>query len=224
MIENSNPIQDVGTNKSIYSKTFIWMFLGLLATGIVSIFTYFSGFTQNFIEIWPILAIVEIIVVIVFSLLIKKLPPLAVAILFFIYAIVNGITLSTIFAVFELSSIIIVFFASSAIFGLCALYGYFTKGDLSKLGTIFMITLIVGVIVSIINLFLNNSIVDIVLNWVILLVFFGVTAWDMQKVKLIAQSEEGKDDRMAIYCAMDLYLDFINIFIRLLNIFGSRRD
>ena len=125
---------------------------------------------------------------------------------------------------FELSSIVIVFFAASAIFGLSALYGYLTKGDLSKLGTIFIVTLIVGVIVSIINLFLKNSMIDIVLDWVILLVFFGVTAWDMQKVKMLAGSEEGKDERMAVYCAMDLYLDFINIFIRILNIFGSRRD
>lgn len=224
MIENSSPIQDVGTNKKIYSKTFIWMFLGLLATAIVSVFTYFSGFTENFIGIWPVLAIVEVVVVIVFSLLIRKLPSYVIAVLFFIYAIINGITLSTIFAVFQLSSIIIVFFAASAIFGLSALYGYITNNDLSKLGTIFIITLIVGVVVSIINLFLRNSMLDIVLDWVILLVFFGVTAWDMQKVKMLANSEEGKDDRMAIYCAMDLYLDFINIFIRILSIFGNRRD
>ena len=92
MEENINPIQDVGTNKNIYSKTFIWMFLGLLATAIVSVFTYFSGFTENFIEIWPVLAIVEVVVVIVFSLLLKKLPPAVVATLFFIYAIINGIT------------------------------------------------------------------------------------------------------------------------------------
>lgn len=224
MEENINPIQDVGINKNIYSKTFIWMFLGLLATGIVSVFTYFTGFTVNFIEAWPVLLIVELVVVLLFSLLIKKLPPTAVKLLFFIYAIINGITLSTIFAVFELYSIIIVFFASAVVFGLCALYGFFTKKDLSKISTVFFITLIVGIIVSIINLFLRNSMIDIILDWIILLVFFGVTAWDMQKIKFIASSEEGKDERVAIYCAMDLYLDFINIFLRLLNIFGSRRD
>lgn len=224
MEENINPIQDVGINKNIYSKTFLWMFLGLLATGIVSVFTYFSGFTVNFIEAWPVLLIVELVVVLLFSLLIKKLPPTAVKLLFFIYAIINGITLSTIFAVFELYSIIIVFFASAAVFGVCALYGYVTKKDLSKISTVFLVTLIIGILVSIINLFLRSSMVDIILDWVILLVFFGVTAWDMQKIKLIASSEEGKDERVAIYCAMDLYLDFINIFLRLLNIFGSRRD
>lgn len=224
MEENINPIQDVGINKNIYSKTFLWMFLGLLATGIVSVFTYFSSFTVNFIAAWPVLLIVELVVVLLFSLLIKKLPPTAVKLLFFIYAIINGITLSTIFAVFELYSIIIVFFASAAVFGVCALYGYVTKKDLSKISTVFLVTLIIGILVSIINLFLRSSMVDIILDWVILLVFFGVTAWDMQKIKLIASSEEGKDERVAIYCAMDLYLDFINIFLRLLNIFGSRRD
>ena len=129
MEENVNPIQDVGINKNIFSKTFIWMFLGLLATGVVSVFTYFSGFTMNFIEAWPVLLIVELVVVLLFSLLIKKLPPTAVKLLFFIYAIINGITLSTIFAVFELYSIIIVFFASAGVFGVCALYGYVTKKD-----------------------------------------------------------------------------------------------
>lgn len=224
MGENINPIQDVGINKNIYSKTYIWMFLGLLATGIVSVFSYFSGFTINFIELWPVLLIVEVVVVLLFTFLIKKLPPSVVGILFFVYAIINGITLSTIFYAYKLSSIVFIFFAAAAVFGVCALYGYITKKDLSKLGSILIVTLIIGVIVSVINMFIGSSMIDIIIDWVILLVFFGITAWDMQKVKRLAQSQEGSNDKLAIYCAMELYLDFINIFIRLLSIFGSRRD
>lgn len=223
MIENVNPVQNTGVNNNVYSKTFLWMFLGLLATAVVSAFSYVTGFTINFIEVWPILLIAEVVVVIVFSLLLKKLPPGVVGVLFFVYAILNGITLSTIFYVFELSSIVFIFFAAAAIFGICALYGKITNKDLSKIGTILLVTLLIGVIISIINLFIGNSMIDIVLDWLILIVFFGITAWDMQKVRQIAESGEN-DDKVAIYCAMQLYLDFINIFLRLLQIFGSRKD
>ena len=223
MVENVNPVQNTGVNNNVYSKTFLWMFLGLLATAVVSAFSYVTGFTINFIEVWPILLIAEVVVVIVFSLLLKKLPPGVVGVLFFVYAILNGITLSTIFYVFELSSIVFIFFAAAAIFGICALYGKITNKDLSKIGTILLVTLLIGVIISIINLFIGNSMIDIVLDWLILIVFFGITAWDMQKVRQIAESVEN-DDKVAIYCAMQLYLDFINIFLRLLQIFGSRKD
>ena len=224
MVENVNPVQSVGINKNIYSKTFIWMFLGLLATAIVSAFSYITGFTINFIEFWPILLIVEVVVVIIFSLLLRKLPPGVVGVLFFVYAILNGITLSTIFYVFELSSIVFIFFAAAAIFGICALYGKITNKDLSKIGTILLVTLLIGVIVSIINLFIGNSMIDIIIDWLILIVFFGITAWDMQKVRQFAESGQMSDDKVTIYCAMQLYLDFINIFLRLLQIFGSRKD
>ena len=107
-------------SRKVLSKTFFWMFLGLLATAFVSVFSYATGFTINFIEIWPVLLIVEVVVVIVFSLLLKKMPPSVVGVLFFVYAILNGVTLSTIFYVYNLSSIVIIFFAAAAIFGICA--------------------------------------------------------------------------------------------------------
>ena len=224
MEENINPVQNVVVHKDIYTKTFLWMFLGLLATAFVSVFSYATGFTINFIEIWPVLLIVEVVGVIVFSLLLKKMPPSVVGVLFFVYAILNGVTLSTIFYVYNLSSIVIIFFAAAAIFGICAFYGKVTNRDLNKIGNILLVTLIVGVIISLINLFIGNSVVDIAVDWVILIVFFGITAWDMQKVRQLAESVHGSNDKLAIYCAMQLYLDFINIFLRLLQLFGSRKD
>lgn len=225
--EINNPVQEKVANKSVYFKTFVWMFLGLLATGIISVFTYYSGFTENFVDSWPvviILAVVEVVVVVLFGVLINKLPPTAIKVLFFVYAIINGITLSTIFSIFKLYSIIIVFFASAAIFGVCALFGYFTKKNLSPIGPVFIATLIIGIIVSIINIFLGNPVIDIIIDWVVLIVFLGVTAWDMQKLKMASQHSGESEDKIAIYCAMELYLDFINIFIRILEIFGDRRD
>ncbi len=202
------------------------MFLGLLGSALVAWYTYSSGL---FIDIlfkgyFNILLIIELVVVIVFSLLFKKLPPTIVGILYFLYAMINGVSLAVIFVVFELSSIVWLFIASSALFGGMALYGYKTNKDLSNWRTLLFGVLIVGLILSIINLFLGNSMLDIILDWVILLVFFGITAYDMNKIKQL-QFEDGLDkSKLHIYGAMELYLDFINIFLRVLSIFGKRRD
>ena len=212
-------------NKLI-SKVFFWMFLGLLGTAAFAWYTYSSGLVLNLIlgETWRILLVVELLVVIVFSLLFKKMSPLAVGILYFAYAMLNGVTLSTIFIIFELNSIIYLFLASSAAFGILAFMGYKTEKDISSWHNVLFPILIVGVILSIINLFVGNSMLDIALDWVILFTFFGITIYDMNKIKNL-QYEEGIDqDKVAIYGAMELYLDFINIFIRTLSIFGKRRD
>lgn len=226
MEENIDRVVNGGnvTSNKVYIKTFMWMFLGLLATGVIATISFASGFTYNYlITLWGPLALIELVVVLLFSFLARKLPPAVAGALFFIYSILNGITLSTIFVVFELASVILVFFATSAVFGACALFGYFTKVDLSKIRTIFLVTIIIAIIVSIINLFIGIPFVDTVIDWVVLLVFFGVTAWDMQKIKMYSENSNLTEDNIAIYCAMDLYLDFINIFIRLLRIFGRRK-
>ena len=224
MEENTNPIGREGIMTNVYSKTFLWMFLGLFATGIISVFSYYSGFTLNFSGMLPIIALVEVVVVLLFSFLVKKISTGMAKFLFFTYSIINGIILSTIFAVYQLNSIVTIFFATAAIFGICAFFGKTTNMNLSKIGTIFLITILVGIILSVVNLFLGFDWLNIGISWVMLLVFFGVTAWDMQKIKVMSESGEYDDDKVAIYCAMELYLDFINIFIRLLSLFGKRRD
>lgn len=230
MDENNNPIMENQTkifdNNNVLKKAFLWMFLGLLATGIIALYTYKTDALISFAMSGglSILLILELVVVVVFSLISKKVPPIVVTILFFIYAAINGVTLSSIFYVYQLNSIVYIFFAAAAIFGIFALLGYTTKVDLSKFSTILFGLLLAGIIVSVINLFLNNSLVDLVLSWVMLIVFFGVTAYDIQKIKNLAQYDGIYKDKLHIYAAMDFYLDFINIFLRLLSIFGKRRD
>ena len=216
-------IQDVKEN--LLSKTFFWMFLGLLGTAIIAWYTYSSGLFYNIIanNYFSILLIVEIAVVLLFSFLFRKLPATIVGILYFVYAAVNGVTLSVIFAVFELNSIIVLFVASALLFGGLALYGYKTSKDLSNWHTLLFGTLLAGLVVSLINLFLKNSMLDIILDWVILLTFFGITVYDMNKIKQLSLSPDLDENKTHIYCAMDLYLDFINIFLRILSIFGRRR-
>lgn len=223
--ENQEPIIENVKNDFI-PKTFFWMFLGLLGTAIVAWYTYSSGLFINILtgNAFGILLIVEVIVVLVFSFLFRKLSPTIVGILYFIYAAINGVTLSTIFVVFELNSIVLLFVASAILFGCLGLYGYKTSKDLSNWRTLLFGTLIIGLIVSLVNLFIGNTILDVILDWVILFVFFGITIYDMNKIKQLSLLPDLDKSKLHIYGAMQLYLDFINIFLRILSIFGKRRN
>lgn len=105
-----------------------------------------------------------------------------------------------------------------------ALVGYKTKKDLSNWKTLLFGILIVGLILSLVNIFLSNSMLDIILDWVILFVFFGITVYDMNKIKMLQEDESLDHSKLHIYGAMELYLDFINIFLRVLSIFGKKRN
>ncbi len=211
---------------NLISKTFFWMFLGLLGSGIVAWYTYASGL---FIDIifrgyFNILLILELVVVLLFSWLFKKLSPTIVGILYFLYSMINGVFLSTVFVVFELSSVVWLFIASAVLFGGLAFFGYKTNKDLSNWRTLLFGVLIVGLILSLVNIFLGSSMLDIILDWVILLVFFGITIYDMNILKQLQYNESLDQNKLHIYCAMQLYLDFVNIFLRVLALFGKRRN
>lgn len=210
----------------LMSKTFFWMFIGLLGTAIVSWYTYSSGLFVDIITngYFNILLILEVVVVLLFSFLFKKLSPMFVAILYFIYSMLNGVSLSTIFAVFDLNSIIQLFIVSALLFGGFAIIGFITKRDLSSWHTLLFGILIAGIILSLINLFLGNSMLDLIIDWVILFVFFGITAYDVNKIKQLQFEPDLNKDKLYIYGAMELYLDFINIFLRVLSIFGKRKN
>ena len=206
-------------------NTFFWMFLGLLGTALVAIFSYNTDLVVNLIQdgFFTAILIIELVVVIVFSLLFKKLPPIIVTILYFVYAFINGLTLSTVFYAFDLESIVIIFFGAAALFGAMGLWGYKTKIDVSRWRPILMWTLIIGLIMSVINLFIGNSFIDILIDWGVLITMFGVTVYDMNKIKALSDVSDIDQNKVHIYCAMQLYLDFINIFVRLLSLFGKRK-
>ncbi len=217
---------EVTNVKNTLAKTFLWMFMGVLATAIIAVFTYSTGLAETFVMdgTFALICIAEIVVVLVFSLLFRKLPAAVVTLLFFAYAMITGVTLSTIFYIYEVNSIIMALFASAIAFGSLAYLGYRTDRDISSLGTICMVGLILGLILSVINIFLGNAMLDIVLDWVILAIFLGFTAYDMNKIKQVLMSGEFDAEKVSVYGAMELYLDFINIFLRILSLFGNRRD
>ncbi|MBO4293534.1 MAG: Bax inhibitor-1/YccA family protein [Clostridia bacterium] len=217
---------DTQTENNFFTRTFFWMFLGLVGTAIVAAYTFYSGLCYQLIfsRSFAVIAIIELIAVLVFSLLFRKLSPTVAGIIYFIYAFLNGITLSTIFALYELNSIVITFVATAAIFGILAYIGYKTQRSLTDWRTILTVLLIVGIIASIINLALQNSTLDLALTWGILIIFGAFTIYDMNKLKEISQDESLDQEKLYIYGALQLYLDFINIFLRLLRLFASRRN
>lgn len=207
-------------------KTFVWMFAGLLVTAACAWITYASNLFWYFLyeNTFTFLLIAEVVVVILFSFLFKKLPPIAVGVLFFAYAVLNGLTLSVVFALYQMSSIVILFLAGAALFGGFALYGYRCKSDLSHWGPMLMITLIVSVVLSLINIFLlKSSFMETVIDCAVLVLFFGITVYDMNRIKQFSMAALESDRKLYIYGAMQLYLDFINIFLRLLALFGKKK-
>ena len=225
MEENISNQQPISENK-IFGKTFFWMFLGLLGSAIIACYTYYSGLFIDIVlgDYFNWLLILELVVVLVFSLLFRKMPPTLVGILYFVYAMINGVTLSVIFAVFELTSIMYIFIISALIYGVLGLIGYNTKKDLTSWRPYLTVFLIAGIVLSIINIFMQNSTFELFLDWAILILFFGITIYDINKIKLLQQDPDIVSEKIHIYCAMQLYLDFINIFLRIISIFGKRRN
>ena len=210
--------------KQVYMK----MFLALLVTGFVSMWAagrpafLFAIFSNNW-GMW-ILAGVEILLVIAISAAINKISSALATALFYVFAIVNGLTIARIFLVFTEGSIASTFFITAATFGAMSLYGYFTKSDLSKFGSILVMALIGLIICSVVNIFMASSTLYWITSFVGVLIFIGLTAWDTQKIKNMALAmPEATDGRLATIGALNLYLDFINLFIYLLRFMGDHR-
>ena len=222
VIDNNNGIS------KFFSKVYLWMFIGLLISGGVA---YYASITPSMIKFvygsYGWILITELIVVIAFSALRKKVSPGVAKVLFVTYAAISGLTLSSIFLVYKIQSIGMVFLSSSLMFGLLAVYGYITKTDLSSFGKILLFALLAIIIMSVINIFAHNGTFGIIISIISIVVFLGLTAWDMQALKAMYNyyaSDEKELGKIAIYGALDLYLDFINIFLQLLNLFGKSKD
>lgn len=212
--------------EKVFPKIFLWMFLGLLITFGVGYFVslnenvmynLFSGY--KYIVVW----IVELVVVIVLSARINKLSVMTARILFIMYSLLTGLIISTIFVVYSIDSILYVFLITSILFLVFGIIGYFTKIDLSKLGVILMMMLFGSLICIIINMFINNQTFDLVLSIIMVIIFLGYIAYDINVIKRRLYGIDD-EDKLAIYGALQLYLDFINLFLRLLDLFGKNND
>jgi FtsH-binding integral membrane protein len=157
----------------------------------------------------------------------NKLSPMALTVTFAAFAVVMGMSLSTIFLVYSLGTIAKVFFITAGLFGTMAILGYTTQTDLTKMGTFLMMALFGMIIASLVNWFMHSEQLDYIISCVGVLVFTGLTAYDVQRLKRIGMGVEygtAAASKLAVMGALSLYLDFINLFIYLLRIFGNSRD
>jgi len=212
--------------------TYLWMTLGLSLTGVIAWFTAQSATLLSFVfgsQInFIILIIAQLGLVFFLSARIGKMRPASATISFIVYSALSGLTLSVIFLAFTQTSIVSVFFIAAAMFLTLSIYGFVTKRDLTAWGSFLFMGLVGIIIAMVVNLFLKNSAMATIIPYIGVLVFAGLTAYDTQRLKTMALQQPADADagtirKGAILGALALYLDFINLFIMLLQIFGSRR-
>lgn len=212
------------------AKVFMWMFIGLAATALTALFVastpavYIAILSSKFLFFGLIIG--ELILVGYFIARVQKMSYTTALSVFLIYSVVNGLTLSVVFIAYTAESITSVFLGTALIFGVMAVYGYFTKTDLSAFRAFFMIGIIGIVIMTIINIFIASSGLMTFISYVGIAVFAGLTAYDIQKLRsyyLHVTRGNQSEGNLAVVGALNLYLDFINIFLFLLRIVGRNR-
>ena len=210
-------------------KVYVWMTLALALTGFTAYGVatspgIISALYSNSVLLWG-LVIAEFAIVFGVSAAINRLSLTTATLLFVLYSVINGALFSSIFLVYTMSSIASVFFITAGTFGVMALIGYTTKKDLSSMGKILFMALIGIIIATIVNIFLKSSGLETIVSYLGVLIFVGLTAYDTQKIKnmlLMAPDASEASQKIALLGALNLYLDFINLFIYLLRIFGRR--
>lgn len=206
----------------VYSKVFMWLFIGLAVTfGTGYFLSLNETMVQNLFSGGSvfIILIVEIGIALFFGLRVAKMSKITAMICYLVYCFVTGLTFSTLFIAYEMTSIISVFAITSLLFLIFAVYGKLTKRDLSSLGTFLFMALLGVIIASILGIFIQSSTLVIVINVVTIVVFLGYIAYDIKVIEQLCN--QIGEDNVAIYGAFQLYLDFINVFITLLQMFGD---
>lgn len=222
---------NASTFKVLMRKVYLWMTLALMITGITAAGVANSPnilalIYSSQVVMWGII-IAEFGLVIYISARLEKLSLSTATTLFALYSILNGVMLSSIFLLYSTAIISKVFFITAGTFGVTALYGYATKKDLSSLGNILFMALIGLVIATIVNVFMKSAMFDLILSYIGVIIFVGLTAWDSQKIKhmmMVQQDADESAQKLALIGALSLYLDFINLLLYLLRIFGRSND
>ena len=212
-------------------NVYTWMTCGLAMTALTAMIV---GRNENWVYTlatsgmyWGF-AIAEIVLVLFLSARIHKLSFATAGLMFAAYAILNGVTMSIIMLAYTAESIAQAFFVTAGTFGAMSLVGFFIKKDLSAMGRILLMALIGLIIATIVNIFWQNSMMASILNYAGVIIFVGLTAYDTQKIKVMLQESQAhgvNDDtnKLALMGSLELYLDFINLFLYILRIFGNRK-
>jgi len=222
---------DTKQGNALLQSVYNWMMIGLLVSAITAYVASHSQTLESLLfgnpyMIW-VLLILELGLVFAISGAIEKLSLSTARSLFLLFSFVDGLTLSVIFLAYTQASISSTFFIASLTFGIMSIYGYFTHSDLSSLGKFLFMGLIGIIIAMVVNFFLKSPGVDWFVSVIGVIIFVGLTAYDTQKIRKMGEEMAGKDGnrpgKTAIIGALSLYLDFINLFLMLLQFFGNRR-
>ncbi|NEU10169.1 Bax inhibitor-1/YccA family protein [Flavihumibacter sp. R14] len=223
------------TSRNFLPNVFLWMFVAL---GLSAAFAYYFSVDETLMRqlvdfetgsrtmLGTVTMFAPLAFVLAMSFGLNRLSFPVLALLFVAYSAITGISLSFILLIYSSSSVFTCFISASVLFGVMAFAGYTTNQDLTKFGSILMMFLVGIIIASIVNWFLNSSQLDYIISFVGVAVFVGLTAYDVQKLKRIGEGIEYGDAsarKMVIMGALTLYLDFINLFLMLLRLFGSRK-
>ena len=214
---------------AVFRQVYIWMSLALFITGVTALIiannnSLVYSLFSNSLLFWGI-AIAEFVLVIILASRTHRMSLLTGTIMFIVYSILNGVTMSMLFLMYTSQSIATTFFITAGTFGAISVYGYLTKKDLSSWGSIFFMAIIGILIASIVNFFLGSETLYWIISYAGVLIFVGLTAYDTQNIKNAIMNSDVNEAtyKIALKGALELYLDFINLFIYLLRILGDRR-
>lgn len=231
LVYNNQTIeQQAEIQRGFILRVYGWMTLGLIATTLAALWTIYTPGLLNAIINTPLLffglLIGELVLVVVLTAAVNRMAPAVAGIVFLGYAILVGVTFSVLILVYTSSSIALTFGITACTFGIMTLFGYTTHRDLTKLGSLLIMALIGLVIAMLANLFFKNPAIYWITTFVGILIFIGLVAYDTQKLKKMSLSVSQDGDlasKASIVGALSLYLDFINMFLLLLRIFGRRK-
>ncbi len=215
--------------ENVVAQSFVFMAIALLISAFTAVYVYSSPrLLVNILyndSIFYVLLFAELAVVFAANYTAKKNMIVPSAILFTLYSVINGATLSVIFVVFQLSSIASILFVTAGMFGGMAIFGLITKKDLSSVGSIALMALWGIILAGVVNMFIKSSGFDFAINVIGVIIFVALTAYDVQKIKNMARyTNLDNITCIALIGGLELYLDFINLFLKLLMLFGRRRD
>lgn len=227
--DNALPMDQEAGARVFVNRVYNWMFCGLMVTTLVAWGVTLNEQTlRSVLNLFTPIAIAEIVLVIIISSMINRMSATTAGVMFIAYSALNGLTFSPIMLAYTQTSIYLAFGSCALMFAATSTFGYLTGMKLDSVGSFCFMGLIGIIIASIVNFFLHSAVLDYILSYIGIAVFVGLTAWDTQKVRMVGEQagEEAQSDAMrkvAILFALNLYLDFINMFIYLLRIFGRRR-
>lgn len=213
---------------AFFTQVYGWMAVALGISGAVAWYTVSSGLLEKIMTTNPgllsIALIGELVLVISLSFLLRRLSLPIAALMFLVYSVFTGFTLSMVFLVYTSASIVSTFLLTAAIFAALALYGFSTNRNLAPLGGFLIMSLFGLILASIVNIFLKSPMVDWMMTYGGIIIFSGLIAYDNQKLKAMClMSDDASLGKLAIFGALSLYLDFINLFLRLLSLTGKRK-